>query len=776
MPRADDRLPKQMVEVAADQAAVAAEQAEDAREARPGPWPGEEWGQYCLSMVTELARRLFPGGIGIGHSRDDGLIGAGAGGARRYLGVPSTMWGPVTDWDTLAGEVSTAGVGAAAFVVIGRPNTIGHALVLTHTSDHGIVLVNPTTPGQHTTTPITSPDPTTSTPDLARDLPDVTGRGRTVGEALGELTGDPWSVAQARALIITPGGRAHIPAPTPASATAQALTDPTHPYAGAPRKKQPSSWTAPPPPPEITEADLEEAARAAWTAGVPSVTAFTAGLRAAGWSFGNTPAGVVWARVKNELGQAAAQFQPPVPAWVTRPPAGVTRPSDQVLQEAARAAWTAGVPSGPAFTAGLRAAGWSFGDKPAVAVWARVKNELGQAAAQFQPPVPAWVTRPPAGVTHPSDQVLQEAARAARTAGVTSVTDFTAGLRAADWKIGSTPAAVVWTRVKNAGARGVGGGPGGVVDDPDPAGESDSGEEVVSQRPEQLPRDRRRPGTPAVQTRSSGPAPPPAFQPGRRPITPQTRPRTPVPRMGPGTGNRPQTPVRPVSPPPRPQTAFQPPAAGFSSLMGAMDPMSASLAERGVLRVPVPGDGDCFYNALLTTAGADRLGGLTSRTAIRRLLADALRNDPGHPDGHRQAVAVQAQWFLAEGRVSRISQNDLRATPEWTLAQAYHEIIEHMSTFDAAATADRQVREQLISQYAQQPLSEQDWQQIADQIQTPGSWNNVGGDITPLLAARVFGLTIHVHSGHSQSYPVGDGTHTIRMVRTHNHWDATRPQ
>jgi hypothetical protein len=134
------------------------------------------------------------------------------------------------------------------------------------------------------------------------------------------------------------------------------------------------------------------------------------------------------------------------------------------------------------------------------------------------------------------------------------------------------------------------------------------------------------------------------------------------------------------------------------------------------------------------------------------------------------AVTPQVQRFFAEQRLEQdIIPRMRREAIDWQLAVGLDP-----AAAEAAAEADlRQDRENLIAQ-AIRPVTDQEWETIIKQIETPGSWNNIGGDITPPLAALVFGLTINVINDHGQPYPVGDGPHHIVMVRTNNsHYDAT---
>ncbi|MGI5229453.1 hypothetical protein [Actinoallomurus sp. CA-142502] len=197
---------------AAGQAAVEAHRTES-RSASES-LAGEEWSQYCLAMVEDLRHRLIPGPIRTSRSREEGEITVGARGLRLDLGLPHEMWAAVSDWDTLIGTVARGDLGTAAFVRIGRPGEVGHAVVLYRTSDDGVVLVDPTSPGEFTIRRVT-----------ATSSPDGTGR-RTVAETLERFADGRDPLADARAVVITRDGRDITPAPAPSMA-ARALLDPS---------------------------------------------------------------------------------------------------------------------------------------------------------------------------------------------------------------------------------------------------------------------------------------------------------------------------------------------------------------------------------------------------------------------------------------------------------------------------------------------------------------------------------------------------------------------
>ncbi|MEV0409193.1 hypothetical protein, partial [Actinoallomurus sp. NPDC050550] len=308
-------------------------------------------------------------------------------------------------------------------------------------------LINPTRPGEYNLTPFTGPNPA-DPPTLTPDLQTTQNPGTTDTPNPGAL---PDLGTEARALIITPDGHPHTPTPTPAP-TARALTDPTHPHTGAPRKRGPDTWNAPTPHEfyalgaRPTDQQLQQFAQMARQAGVSNGGVFAAGLAAAGWMDLGQGYARAWAAWNAVPPPAPAEPSAEVPAWVTRPPLHGTTPDDEQLKEFARAARQARVSSGKVFVAGLTAAGWGgLGTKYARAwdAW-RPVTEADPAAAPAAPPAaapaaapaapPAWTTLPPEHDATPTDQQLRDFARAAREARVRNRDDFVAGLAAAGWR------------------------------------------------------------------------------------------------------------------------------------------------------------------------------------------------------------------------------------------------------------------------------------------------------------------------------------------------------
>ncbi|MEV0409188.1 hypothetical protein AB0I04_55085, partial [Actinoallomurus sp. NPDC050550] len=291
-------------------------------------------------------------------------------------------------------------------------------------------LINPTRPGEYNLTPFTGPNPA-DPPTLTPDLQTTQNPGTTDTPNPGAL---PDLGTEARALIITPDGRSHTPTPTPAP-TARALTDPTHPHTGAPRKRGPDTWNAPTPPTpgaRPTDQQLQQFAQDARDANVSSGSIFLTGLFAARWGgIGGGQQARVW-QAWNAVTKATRVAAPAeVPAWVARPSQYGDTPTDQQLQQFASAARQAGVSNGNAFVAGLTAAGWE-GLRQGYARAREAWNAAPPAAAPAA--VPAWATLPPQHGDTPTDQQLQQFAQDARQAGVSNGDAFVTGLTAVGWR------------------------------------------------------------------------------------------------------------------------------------------------------------------------------------------------------------------------------------------------------------------------------------------------------------------------------------------------------
>ncbi|MEV0409198.1 hypothetical protein, partial [Actinoallomurus sp. NPDC050550] len=193
-----------------------------------------------------------------------------------------------------------------------------------------------------------------------------------------------------------------------------------------------------------TDEQLRDFARAAREARVSSGTAFANDLATVGWKhLGN----------RNARAQKAWNASAEVPTWVTLPSWRGARPTDQQLRDFARAAREARVSHRDDFVAGLAAAGWEdLGNRSARAreAW----NAIPAVAPVAPVKAPAWATLPPQHGDTPTDQQLQEFARAARQARVSDGKVFEAGLAAAGWRrLGDRYARAreAWNAVKAAG-------------------------------------------------------------------------------------------------------------------------------------------------------------------------------------------------------------------------------------------------------------------------------------------------------------------------------------
>ncbi|MGW3790606.1 WXG100-like domain-containing protein [Micromonospora arida] len=101
--------------------------------------------QLCLVQADAVRSRLFPGGVRLPRAVTDvdavRLVDANFTEANGWPRVPG--FGPVVE------GVRAAGVGSAAFVVLERPDGVGHAWVVVHTEDGRIVAVDVDAPAEH---------------------------------------------------------------------------------------------------------------------------------------------------------------------------------------------------------------------------------------------------------------------------------------------------------------------------------------------------------------------------------------------------------------------------------------------------------------------------------------------------------------------------------------------------------------------------------------------------------------------------------------------------
>jgi hypothetical protein len=100
------------------------------------PVPGLEYRQNCWVTMKELFPVL---------SGNQSLTRTPTSTALEELMATSSA--PLTDWAPLVATLKNSRPGAHAFVKIGRPNKLGHAIALYHTGDNNVIGINPTTPG-----------------------------------------------------------------------------------------------------------------------------------------------------------------------------------------------------------------------------------------------------------------------------------------------------------------------------------------------------------------------------------------------------------------------------------------------------------------------------------------------------------------------------------------------------------------------------------------------------------------------------------------------------
>ncbi|MCO5973008.1 OTU domain-containing protein, partial [Actinoallomurus soli] len=219
LPGAGSALSAEQVTNDATAATESAKNDENDRLDGPGPVPGPERSQYCWLLLTDLSRRWSP---------------------TRPLPdmTAAQQWPPVTAWADVIEFLENTGSGARAYIRLGRPNRIGHAIALYHTHDQGLVVINPEQPAQRPEdgyTIIVGTQKVTDwltgkygTPDRL-DTPNLRGTPARLG------TRDDLPLIDAHVLFQDPNGQViHPPLgqATPPSKLVQALTDPTDPYTG----------------------------------------------------------------------------------------------------------------------------------------------------------------------------------------------------------------------------------------------------------------------------------------------------------------------------------------------------------------------------------------------------------------------------------------------------------------------------------------------------------------------------------------------------------------
>ncbi|MET7751574.1 toxin glutamine deamidase domain-containing protein [Micromonospora sp. NPDC005367] len=193
--------------------------------------------------------------------------------------------------------------------------------------------------------------------------------------------------------------------------------------------------------------------------------------------------------------------------------------------------------------------------------------------------------------------------------------------------------------------------------------------------------------------------------------------------------------------------------AGASSQPVVSDPPAEvtavmTLASHGRVWMPVPPDGDCFFRAFVGTIFAERV------------------RDPQFPreelrifEGMRvQELRDMLADLVRPGVVDR-SENP--PVPPAVLEMAIRDVTD-------------------VQAHGRGMSVEDVLRRIRDQIRTPRSWDNAGGDLVPYLAAAAFNVRIRIifpgaSQGQVQEIGGGNGP-VITLYRSdRSHWDSTAP-
>jgi phage terminase Nu1 subunit (DNA packaging protein) len=203
----------------------------------------------------------------------------------------------------------------------------------------------------------------------------------------------------------------------------------------------------------------------------------------------------------------------------------------------------------------------------------------------------------------------------------------------------------------------------------------------------------------------------------------------------------------------------QPPIGRLGSAPPIRGGLPARLADWNLRRVMIPGNGDCFFNAVRETHPEifesryahlmrEELAQSTHADLMRAELAQALRLELGFPEEFREL------WpRLDVPAIDAVSEDLHREFP--TLARD-------------------DIREDVAANWSDRARLE-----LADRIAEPGVWYEAAGDVAPLAAAFVWRLRISRLDDHGGVYELGpaDGTPTvlIREARVDGaeHWSGT---
>ncbi|MCX4581451.1 hypothetical protein OHB41_51830, partial [Streptomyces sp. NBC_01571] len=218
-------------------------------------------------------------------------------------------------------------------------------------------------------------------------------------------------------------------------------------------------------------------------------------------------------------------------------------------------------------------------------------------------------------------------------------------------------------------------------------------------------------------------------------------------------------------------------------------PVQQAAHERGWTVWQVPPDGDCFFHALIAAGQAAGHTHLPENvTVIRAQLAaevdrvhDTLLRTRALPP--QQQDDQEPWWLTVQPTIINTQAREaalaiLRPDPDpgqdtdtgWPRPST--EEIEQNQSFQNLVHSFTALR-------ADGALLE-DWQNIAEQFRTPGHWNNVSGDIAPVIAAHLYNIRLHTLQiePHGITWPLTFGpTHgqPLHLIRHADHWMPALP-